>query len=92
MSTLYDFVSFILYLIIVALLSYLWATIETTTSILKAFNKNAPLTSTDEENTPMYTLTGTKAEIESNKLPTSPLTKPELVNVTQTSTKKEGGK
>jgi small neutral amino acid transporter SnatA (MarC family) len=76
MSTLCNFFSFSIgSFIIVAQLSYLWATIEATNSMFKAFNDDDPLTSTDEENTAMY-----------------PLTTPELVNVTQTSTKNEGGK
>lgn len=40
----------------------------------------------------LYPLTGTKAKIDSNELPTSPLTKPELVNEMRTSTNKQGGK
>jgi len=40
----------------------------------------------------LYPLTGTKTEIDSNEQPTYPLTNTELVNVTRTSVKKQGGK
>ncbi len=40
----------------------------------------------------LYPLTGTQPESDSNELPTSPLTNTELVNVTRSSVKKQGGK
>lgn len=91
MNTLFNFFNFNLFsLIIVAQLAYMCGTLEASRAMLNATIKNT-LTSPEEEKVTESTtspLTGTTTETEQ----VSPLTKPELVNVTRTSDKKQGGK
>ncbi|GIU20079.1 hypothetical protein [Shewanella sp. MBTL60-007] len=87
MSTLFNFLNVIVLPIIILIqLGYIWGSLEATNSMLQAAVKK-PLTGTKGKSEPMSPLTGTELVNEASTVNTT-----QPVNVTQTSTKREGGK